>query len=251
MIATATDRARARAGGRRARADRVGRHAGRGRRADAHPHRAPGRPEDRRSRSVRQPAPALHRLQGAQHGAPRRRRPQGPARLRVRRARRRHRRDPSLRDRGARSTRCSGCSTSSRSCARTAASSRPPQPGTLPELIELGDLRGDLHCHTTASDGTASIEEMAIAAREAGYEYLAITDHSASFGFGDDLSPDRLREQIERIRATRGRRDRAARRQRGQHPPRRLARLRRRGAGRARLGGRERALVVPDGLATR
>ena len=76
--------------------------------------------------------------------------------------------------------------------------------GTLPELIELGDLRGDLHCHTTASDGTASIEEMALAAREAGYEYLAITDHSASFGFGDEVSPDRLREQIERIHALSG-----------------------------------------------
>ena len=73
---------------------------------------------------------------------------------------------------------------------------------TLPDLITLGDLRGDLHSHTTASDGTASIEEMAIAARDAGYEYLAITDHSASFGFGDDLSPDRLREHVERIRAT-------------------------------------------------
>jgi DNA polymerase (family 10) len=74
--------------------------------------------------------------------------------------------------------------------------------GTLPALIELGDLRGDLHCHTTASDGTASIEQMAVAARDAGYEYLAITDHSASFGFGDDLSPDRLREHVARIRAT-------------------------------------------------
>jgi DNA polymerase (family 10) len=73
--------------------------------------------------------------------------------------------------------------------------------GTLPELIEVGDLRGDLHCHTTASDGTASIEEMARAAREAGYEYLAITDHSASFGFGDDLSPERLRSHVEAIRA--------------------------------------------------
>jgi DNA polymerase (family 10) len=76
--------------------------------------------------------------------------------------------------------------------------------GTLPALIELGDLRGDLHCHTTASDGTASIEEMARAASEAGYEYLAITDHSASFGFGDEVSPDRLREQIERIHALSG-----------------------------------------------
>ena len=72
--------------------------------------------------------------------------------------------------------------------------------GTLPDLIELGDLRGDLHCHTTASDGTASIEEMAAAARDAGYQYLAITDHSASFGFGDDLSPDRLRAHIAEIR---------------------------------------------------
>jgi DNA polymerase (family X) len=74
--------------------------------------------------------------------------------------------------------------------------------GALPELIELRDLRGDLHCHTTASDGTASIEEMAQAALGAGYEYLAITDHSASMGFGAELSPDALRAQIERIRCT-------------------------------------------------
>jgi DNA polymerase (family 10) len=72
--------------------------------------------------------------------------------------------------------------------------------GTLPELIGLEDLRGDLHSHTTASDGTASIEEMALAARDAGYEYLAITDHSASMGFGSDVSPDELRAQIDRIR---------------------------------------------------
>jgi DNA polymerase (family 10) len=74
--------------------------------------------------------------------------------------------------------------------------------GTLPDLIEVSDLRGDLHCHTTTSDGTASIEEMAEAAREAGYEYLAITDHSATMGFGSDVSPDRLREQIAMIRST-------------------------------------------------
>jgi DNA polymerase (family X) len=73
---------------------------------------------------------------------------------------------------------------------------------TLPKLITEDDLKGDLHCHTTASDGTASIEEMAIAARDAGYEYLAITDHSASFGFGDEVSPSALREQIARIRNT-------------------------------------------------
>jgi DNA polymerase (family 10) len=73
--------------------------------------------------------------------------------------------------------------------------------GTLPDLIEAADLRGDLHCHTTASDGTASIEEMAEAAREHGYEYLAITDHSASMGFGSDVSPQELREQIARVRS--------------------------------------------------
>jgi DNA polymerase (family X) len=73
---------------------------------------------------------------------------------------------------------------------------------TLPSLITQPDLKGDLHCHTTASDGTASIEEMAAAARDAGYEYLAITDHSASFGFGDEVSPKALSEQIARIKAT-------------------------------------------------
>jgi DNA polymerase (family 10) len=72
----------------------------------------------------------------------------------------------------------------------------------LPKLVTVEDLRGDLHAHTTASDGTATIREMAVAARDHGYEYLAITDHSASMGFGADVSPDELRRQIERIRGT-------------------------------------------------
>jgi DNA polymerase (family X) len=71
----------------------------------------------------------------------------------------------------------------------------------LPQLIELGDIRGDLHCHTIASDGHHTIEEMAVAARERGYEYLAITDHSASHGFGNEVSADELARQIERVRA--------------------------------------------------
>jgi DNA polymerase (family 10) len=70
---------------------------------------------------------------------------------------------------------------------------------SLPDLIELADIRGDLHCHTVASDGRATIAEMAQAARERGYEYLAITDHSASHGFGNDVSPTELRRQVERI----------------------------------------------------
>src|SRR5215211_338868 len=71
--------------------------------------------------------------------------------------------------------------------------------GRLPQLVEVGDLKGDLHCHTTASDGRNSIREMAEAAGARGYEYLAITDHSASHGFGNDVQPDELRRQIERV----------------------------------------------------
>ena len=71
--------------------------------------------------------------------------------------------------------------------------------GALPKLIELSDIRGDLHAHTTASDGRASIEEMGLAARALGHEYLAITDHSATHGFGDDVSPEQLRRQIELV----------------------------------------------------
>jgi DNA polymerase (family 10) len=70
----------------------------------------------------------------------------------------------------------------------------------LPELIEIEDIRGDLHCHTVASDGRNTIEEMALAARARGYEYVAITDHSASHGFGNDVSPEELRLQIEHVR---------------------------------------------------
>jgi DNA polymerase (family 10) len=72
--------------------------------------------------------------------------------------------------------------------------------GELPRLVELEDIHGDLHSHTVASDGKSSIEEMALAARELGYGYLAITDHSASHGFGDDVSPEQLRLQIELVR---------------------------------------------------
>jgi DNA polymerase (family 10) len=75
-----------------------------------------------------------------------------------------------------------------------------PTGAGLPRLIELEDIRGDLHCHTIASDGHNTIEEMALAARARGYEYVAITDHSATHGFGDDVSPEQLRHQIERVR---------------------------------------------------
>jgi DNA polymerase (family X) len=73
--------------------------------------------------------------------------------------------------------------------------------GKLPKLIEQGDLRGDLHMHTTLSDGRNSLEEMVAGARELGHEYIAITDHSASHGFGDHVPPDALRARIEEIRS--------------------------------------------------
>ncbi len=71
--------------------------------------------------------------------------------------------------------------------------------GELPDLVELGDMRGHLHCHTVASDGEATIEEMALAARERGLAYLAITDHSATHGFGDDVQPDALKRRIAEV----------------------------------------------------
>jgi DNA polymerase (family 10) len=80
--------------------------------------------------------------------------------------------------------------------------------GTLPELVTLDDIRGDLHCHTTISDGRNTLEEMAEAAQGRGYTYLAVTDHSASHGFGNHVTPQRLEERIEEVRslnaATRG-----------------------------------------------
>jgi DNA polymerase (family X) len=87
-----------------------------------------------------------------------------------------------------------------RSGRRASAAMPDPPSGALPRLIRERDIRGDLHLHTVASDGRNTIAEMALAARERGYEYLAITDHSASHGFGNDVSPDELVRQIARIR---------------------------------------------------
>ncbi len=67
--------------------------------------------------------------------------------------------------------------------------------GRLPRLIEMGHLQGELHAHSTWSDGTATLEEMAEAARARGYRYLVITDHSESLGVTGGLTVERLREQ--------------------------------------------------------
>jgi DNA polymerase (family 10) len=77
--------------------------------------------------------------------------------------------------------------------------------GTLPTLVTVEDIRGDLHMHTTASDGAASIEEMALAARSRGLKYIAITDHSKRVSMANGLDSTRLRAQWKEIRAVRER----------------------------------------------
>jgi DNA polymerase (family 10) len=72
--------------------------------------------------------------------------------------------------------------------------------GALPKLIELSDIKGDLHTHTYWSDGHDSIEEMALAAQALGYQYIAITDHSAGRGIAHGLNEERLRNQTSEIK---------------------------------------------------
>jgi DNA polymerase (family 10) len=70
----------------------------------------------------------------------------------------------------------------------------------LPALIEQTDIRGDVHMHTVETDGRNTIEEMAEAARERGYQYMAITDHSKNLAFANGLTDERALAHIERIR---------------------------------------------------
>ena len=71
--------------------------------------------------------------------------------------------------------------------------------GRLPSLLEQKDIRGDLHVHSNWSDGKATILEMARAARDLGYEYIAVCDHSPTVGIAGGLSPERLEEKIEAV----------------------------------------------------
>ena len=75
----------------------------------------------------------------------------------------------------------------------------------LPKLVKLEDIRGDLQMHTTASDGHNSIEEMGEAARELGYEYIALTDHSQAVTVANGMDEKRTLEQIKKIRAAQAR----------------------------------------------
>lgn len=76
-----------------------------------------------------------------------------------------------------------------------------PFAGEPPALVEPADIRGDLHCHTTWSDGRANVEEMGLAARERGYEYVAICDHTPAVGAVRGLAADDVRRQGEEIMA--------------------------------------------------
>lgn len=71
--------------------------------------------------------------------------------------------------------------------------------GTLPTLIERPDLKGMLHCHSNYSDGGTSIEELALACKEAGYSWVGLTDHSQAAAYAGGLSPDDLQRQADEI----------------------------------------------------
>ncbi|HZA46083.1 MAG TPA: DNA polymerase/3'-5' exonuclease PolX [Rubrobacter sp.] len=73
--------------------------------------------------------------------------------------------------------------------------------GELPDLVSVEDIRGDLHVHTNYSDGKGSIESMAEAAIELGYEYLVFCDHSQSLKVANGLSPERLKQKLQAVRA--------------------------------------------------
>ncbi len=163
----------------------------------ATPVRPAGGPARRAAGIVRRGTPVLHRLQGAQHRDP----PPGPAEKaqdqRIRRVSRQQGASPAR--------------PRSRSIAAVELPWIPPElrenrgeieaarKGKLPELVELKDLRGDLHAHTKATDGHHTLREMAEAARKHGFEYLAITEHSRRLTVAHGLDVHGLRKQMEEI----------------------------------------------------
>jgi len=72
--------------------------------------------------------------------------------------------------------------------------------GRLPKLLELSDIRGDLHVHTKRSDGSHTLEELVDAARSRGYQYLAVTDHTKGLGIARGLNEDKIMEQMKEIK---------------------------------------------------
>jgi DNA polymerase (family 10) len=79
--------------------------------------------------------------------------------------------------------------------------------GELPRLIEPGEIRGELHAHTDASDGHHTLEELITHCRDRGYNYIAVTDHSGSLAIANGLDAERMRWQIDRVREANERHD--------------------------------------------
>lgn len=73
--------------------------------------------------------------------------------------------------------------------------------GRIPDLVEMRNIKGDLHVHTKRSDGSHTIEELVKAARERGYEYIAVTDHTKGLGVARGLSEEKILEEMREIRA--------------------------------------------------
>ena len=195
----------------------------------------PLRPARRPARELRQPAAALHRLEGAQPRAARGRAAPRPLGLRVRDHRGRERRGLHGRERGGGLRAARLRSTSRPSCARTRASSRRRGRASCRSWSSRAQLRGDLHTHSHwSADGKNTLEEMVAAAKARGYAYYAITDHSHYLREGRMEAAGEGDRQAGRA----GRAAQAAEGRRGEHQGRRHARRARRGARRARLGGR-------------
>ena len=201
IIATASDPKALAARARRARARGVRAVLRRRGRARDDPHRHEDRPQGRRARPVRQRAPALHGLQGPQRRAARERRPARAAHLRVRDPRRRDGRDAALRDRGGglRAARAAVDPARAARGPRRAggrARGRPARAGRRSRTS-----RATCTCTRPPPTGSRRPRRWRAAARERGLEYIAITDHSASHGFGNDVSPAELERRIDEIHA--------------------------------------------------
>ena len=185
---------------------------------------------------ARRGAAVFHRLEGAQHrGAPAR----ADARLhpeRVRAVPRRHRRARSPAKPRPGSTRRSGLPCIDPALRENRGELAAADAGTLPALLTFADLRGDVHMHTTESDGKDDLETMARAAQANGLSYIAITDHSQALAMANGLDDARALAHAARIRALEhaARRHHAPRRHRVRHPRRRHDGSRRRHAGTAR-----------------
>ena len=192
---------------------------------------------------VRQPAPARHRLGGAQRPPARAGRAPRPVGVPARHHRRR--RAPSTARRRGGGLRRPRAAPDPAGAARGRGRDRGrARPVRCPSWSRGPTCAGELHAHTTWSDGTESVAAMVEAARARGYRYLAISDHSQSLAMAGGLDRERVRRQWEEI-AEAGRPPRRHHRaagDRGRHPRRRAHRLRRRAAGRLRLGHGEHAL---------